>query len=499
MNELAEKTRTFITFFVGISGRSILIIAVDRFIRMKYLTKYNSIMTKRRRVILIAMNLLIGIGYIASKFPAPIQPFSYIYSAMLQAFHAGSITSICFLYLWTYCSIKQRVNSLNLRGYSKRTGCQHNNRPGSRPKEAWIDLGVREERHVSSLQLTIVPESNTNMKQTTRPCQDAFEVRNDSHSININGGCRMLKTKCKHETMGLESGPFGFVTAPRHHGDDRAKNEQNGEPHTEIDDGPSRWQKKDGGMPCGVPKPTKLNVQYVPCNPKVNSETDCDCRTGSKTGEQIEIEIKQCKGVSLKPLRPNQERNNGTTEPSNGPIELANRLCKCSIYSTTINNERPRVLTNDGACWRKCGGGSLEDELKSAQCKEQGAQPNLDLNRETDNKTCTRSKNDQKIEIKDKPNNGISYKRRRPEQEYARCVKFILLAVILCYAPSTSLYLYLMITKDTDIPQYVGVYTHGAALLNSSLNAVIFLMFNREFKSFTKTFLRSFWSKFLCS
>ena len=456
MSELAEKTRIFLSFFVGISARSILIIAVDRFIRMKYLTKYNSIMTKQRRLILIALNLLIGIGEIASQFPAPIQPFSYIYSATVQAFHAGSITTICFLYLWTYCSIKQRVNNLNLqRGHSKRIGCQHNNRPGRRPNEPCIDLRVREDHLGSSLQSTILPESNTNLKRTIMPCQDAFEVRNDSYGINVSGGCRMLKVKCRHETMELESGTVGFVTTPCNHGDDRARNEKNGEPLNKIDDGPSRWQKQDGGMPCGVLKPTKLKVQCVLCNPKLNRETDYDCRTGPKTGEQSEIKIKPCNRVS------------------------------------------PKQLKIDGSSWRKCDGGSFDGELVSAQCREQGAQPNLDLNCETDNKNCTRSKNVQKIEIK--PNDGMSYKRRRPEQEYARCVKFILLAVSLCYTPSISLYVYLLITKETDIPQYISVYTHGVTLLNSSLNALVFLMCNRDFKSFTKTFFRSFWSKFLYS
>ena len=52
--------------------------------------------------------------------------------------------------------------------------------------------------------------------------------------------------------------------------------------------------------------------------------------------------------------------------------------------------------------------------------------------------------------------------------------------------------MYFLTTKETDIPQYISVYTHGVTLLNSSLNALVFMMCNRDFKSFTKSFLGAF-------
>lgn len=484
MQELAEKTRIFLSFFVGISSRSILIIAVDRFIRMKYLTKYNHIMTKQRRVILIATNLLIGIGEIVSRFPAPIQPFSDIYFAAVQAFHAAAVTSICFLYLWTYWSIKRRVKGLNLQsGPSKLSSCQENNGPSSKPKEAWTDMGVSEERLRYALKSTILPESTTKLNRSKMPCEEVFEVRNDGHGMNNN------------ETTELEGGPIGLANSPHQDADNDCHNE----PCNGIDDEPTCWEKQDSGRPCDMPKHTPLNVKCVPSNPKLNLETDHDGRTGRKTGKEIKIEVKPRNGVSQKLWRPDQERNNGTTGPENVPMELANTPCDSGIYSSTIHNERPQVLKNDGPSRQKYGRVRPRDDLKFGRCEEIDKHYNPKASCEASSNNFTGPKIEQKIEIKVTPNNGVSYKRRRPDQEYARSVTFILLAVVICYTPSISLYSYSMITKDTDIPEYISVYTHGATLLNSSLNAIIFLMCNRDFKRFTKNFLICLWRKFLCS
>ena len=246
-------------------------------------------------------------------------------------------------------------------------------------------------------------------------------------------------------------------------------------------------------------KPTMINGKNVPCNQKFNCESDHHGRKGLKTGDQVEIKIKQCNRASRKIGRSDKGSKNGTTEPEDGPMEIVNAPCDSGIYSTNINNEGPLVLKNDAPSWRKNGGGRPKDALASAQFEEHSAQPDPDFNGETNNENCTRSKIDQKIEVKSKPYNTISYKRRRPDQEYARCVKFILLAVIICYTPSSSLYLYSIITKDTNIPEYIAVYTHGGALLNSTLNAVIFLICNKDFQRFTKNFPKSVWSKFLHS
>ena len=100
-------------FFLALSGRTIFIIAVDRCIHMKYLTRYSMIMTRFRARVIIFINIVFGIVVIIPVLVAQ-SKLSVWYSISVNVFHAAGTLMICVIYIRTYFSIKRRVATLQL-------------------------------------------------------------------------------------------------------------------------------------------------------------------------------------------------------------------------------------------------------------------------------------------------------------------------------------------------------------------------------------------------
>ena len=97
------------TFFVGYSGRLTTIIAIDRSIRMKYLHRYNRMLTKTKAYLVLMFNTVLGITHFASS----LGPHRFHFQLAYLIFHFICITSSCMLYIVTYCNIKQQVSDLH--------------------------------------------------------------------------------------------------------------------------------------------------------------------------------------------------------------------------------------------------------------------------------------------------------------------------------------------------------------------------------------------------
>ena len=97
------------TFFLGYSGRLTTIIAIDRSIRMKYLYKYNNIMTRTKVYLVLMVNAVLGIAH----FVCELGPHQFPFQLAYLIFNSICITPSCMLYIFTYYKIKQQVSDLH--------------------------------------------------------------------------------------------------------------------------------------------------------------------------------------------------------------------------------------------------------------------------------------------------------------------------------------------------------------------------------------------------
>ena len=96
-------------FFLSYSFRLTTVIAIDRSIRMKYLNRYQDVMTKRKAYIVLILSALLGLAQAYGNLSSQRMMFKLVF----MIFHFICITFSCILYTFTYCSIKQQVRDLN--------------------------------------------------------------------------------------------------------------------------------------------------------------------------------------------------------------------------------------------------------------------------------------------------------------------------------------------------------------------------------------------------
>ena len=105
----------FVTYSLcQFSVTMVAIIAVDRHIRMKHLIKYNSIMTKKVAIILVTANFVASLSLPAGLILASIYGFYALFHITLIIVGNISITAVVLLYVKTYCSIREKRNTLQL-------------------------------------------------------------------------------------------------------------------------------------------------------------------------------------------------------------------------------------------------------------------------------------------------------------------------------------------------------------------------------------------------
>ena len=97
------------SYFIGYSARLTTIIAIDRSIRMKWLHKYNTIMTKTKANIVLLVNVVIG----TVRFVGSMGPHRSTFEMAYGIFHILCIFSGCILYIISYCITKQKVSDLH--------------------------------------------------------------------------------------------------------------------------------------------------------------------------------------------------------------------------------------------------------------------------------------------------------------------------------------------------------------------------------------------------
>ena len=93
---------------MGYSGRLTIIIAIDRSIRMKYLLRYNSIMTKTKANLVLVVNGVLDIVQFAGTHGPHKKSFEMAYGI----FHVICVALGCMLYIITYCNTQRQVSHL---------------------------------------------------------------------------------------------------------------------------------------------------------------------------------------------------------------------------------------------------------------------------------------------------------------------------------------------------------------------------------------------------
>ncbi len=92
----------------------ILIITMDRFLHMNYLTKYNVYMTKNRAFSILAINIIICMLTVIANVLASIYNCYFIVHTTILGLNATVILFICGIYAKTYWSIRNRVKGIRL-------------------------------------------------------------------------------------------------------------------------------------------------------------------------------------------------------------------------------------------------------------------------------------------------------------------------------------------------------------------------------------------------
>ena len=103
--------QTIFYFGAPFSGGMILIISADRYIHMKYLTKYNQIMTYSRAWILIAANLVLQLSTSISLMFASMRSYFEVLQPAIVCGYILMISTSIILYCGAYKSIKTRTRN----------------------------------------------------------------------------------------------------------------------------------------------------------------------------------------------------------------------------------------------------------------------------------------------------------------------------------------------------------------------------------------------------
>lgn len=111
----ARIVALFVTYSLcQFSVTMVVIVAVDRHIRMKHLMKYNSIMTKKLAIILVTANCVTSLSLPAGLILASIYGFYALFHITIIIAGNISIIVVIVLYTKTYFSIREKSNNLQL-------------------------------------------------------------------------------------------------------------------------------------------------------------------------------------------------------------------------------------------------------------------------------------------------------------------------------------------------------------------------------------------------
>ena len=111
-----ERSSLFFSFSLNqFSGDMILIVALDRYLHMKYLHKYPIKMTTKRGIVLVSLNVVFSIFMGTTAVFVSVFKGFYIWHLIFVILDTLVIITIIILYIRMYFNVKKMVGSLNLK------------------------------------------------------------------------------------------------------------------------------------------------------------------------------------------------------------------------------------------------------------------------------------------------------------------------------------------------------------------------------------------------
>ena len=205
-----ERVVTFIIwtnylfiYFFQVSGGITTVIAIDRFIRMRYLNRYNNIMTWRKAYILIAIPSIFYLGtayIIVFQSHQGREDFGKVIELILYILYLAGYFFIALMYVLMYVSVRRKVetsqisNPLRLKTTPECTQSTSNNET----KENAANTAFQDKiTPHDSVKIVVAVEFP--MQSSAQTCLEAFMSMTHSHveqamaSENANNGILLKK------------------------------------------------------------------------------------------------------------------------------------------------------------------------------------------------------------------------------------------------------------------------------------------------------------------
>eukprot|EP00794_Sanderia_malayensis_P017630 gene17630-19384_t len=123
-------TRVICDAFCQFSGSMILIVALDRYIHMKHLIRYNTMMTNRRAAIMIANNVVTTLSMAIVNVCGVEYNYYNVSHLLMNCMAMFSFTTTLIIYYKAYSFLSHRVQNMNLQRQEQpvRTAPKRSNR-----------------------------------------------------------------------------------------------------------------------------------------------------------------------------------------------------------------------------------------------------------------------------------------------------------------------------------------------------------------------------------
>ena len=442
-SDFQNYTAVISMFFISFTGRFTVIIALDRYVRMHYLTRYEKIMTNKRAVLLVSANVLLGLVS-AVVFLGPFsRSFKDKFTFGRALFHTFGVKSVCLLYIFAYRSLKRTVDNLHIE---------------------------------SNIGNDTKPVENANTVETNQAVDNTR--KNDSVG---NYPCR---SKCSDvsDSCDVQSGS-GQTNQPDYEGADTSNIH-----HAKHPCGNKRRNSSENGSCADTANNVLLNDLR---KERSNSSVPGMDPFGTAVTE-----------TNLDMLVDNL-RNGPSTDPcGTARMEVNNelRICINDVITDKNYKECDNILPQGIVHKLKCHIPFKDQTIQTKPAENRSGSKKSSESRSAEEHQGT-MRNKQGLEIINKPvkrkdvcgsgaNNQTAPKtdRKRPDHEFAKAVLLINIAVLLCYVPGVVVYfaLYPDLRSMTHIHAQTWCFLLNS--LNSTLNAVIFISCSSELRLYTKSF-----------
>ena len=488
---------------------------------MRYLTRYGSVMTKKRANLLLAGNGLIsGANFIVRVCPVSSSFYAKFMFAM-QSFNLAIIFIGCVLYIWIFCSMKRTVDRLNI---SDGTGV----RQKATELERRPNKTIPTSKHDGSKGEVPCKDHHPGSNIESMRNRERSNITEDGNNVGSKNQGKSADCSIQMVSTGSSSDPCGM----------NLREDISSEPLTMHDNKPTRTMeysnvtnRSSNNENKNEDKSSEYSIQTVrmgsssdPCRMhlhKHNSNTTNYCSMNDNTQEGttnvytiqiismvsspdpwgMTLPEDKSKGNNVRQwqARANENvHNHAVKRAPRAPVNKPEWVQENRQASTCVNSSR-----NETRKHATLTSNQLEKDSENRQTNTYAKLPNIGkikqanpLMNEPRQDRIPSQKPIQNQDGKQKPpSNTVTTTtqqnmRRRPYREFARAVFLIIIALIICYIPGLAVYF----NGDAEdlkrgLSSYREYWVDVMVLLNSSLNAVIFITCNTELRMYTKSVL----------